>query len=156
MVFLTPDITGFFLPFLFVLAIVFGGLEMSGVFAGKSGKAVKLLISAVIAFVAASSPEVLALLQGLLPYAAMLFIAVFFVGFLWKLGSKKDKKKDYTLVLIIAALGLVALSAFGSDLTKLIPGLTVSPDQLLTAGGLVLIFVILVAAYNRTGDEGHK
>ena len=160
MVFLPPDITGFFLPFLFVLAVVFGGLEMSGIFESKDGrsrgKAAKLLISAVIAFIAASSPLVLGFLSVLLPYAALLFVAVFFLGFLWKLGSKKAQKKDYTLILIIAALALVALSAFGTDLTRLVPGLGLSQDQLLTAAGLVFIFVILVAAYSKAGEEGKK
>ncbi len=160
MALLTPDITGFFLPFLFVLAVVFGGLEMSGVFESKGGrsrgKAAKLLISAVIAFIAASSPLVLEFLSALLPYAALLFVAVFFLGFLWKLGGKKAQKKDYTMVLIIAALALIALSAFGTDLTRLVPGLNMSADQLLTAAGLVFIFVILVAAYNKSEDEGKQ
>ena len=98
----------------------------------------------------------LGFLEGLLPYAALLFVAVFFVGFLWKLGSKKEQKKDYTLILIVAALALVALAAFGADLTALIPGLSISADELLTAAGLVFIFIILVAAYNKSGSEGQR
>lgn len=148
MVLLTPDITGFFLPFVFMLAIVFGSLEMSGVF---KGKAVKLLLATVIALFAASSPIVLGLLQGFLPYAALLFVAVFFLGFLWKLGGKKEK--DYTLVLIVAALALVALAAFGADLTQMVPGLGMSQDQVLTAAGVVFVFILLVATYRKSKDE---
>ena len=148
MVLLTPDITGFFLPFLFVLAIVFGSLEMSGVF---KGKAVKLLIAAVIALFAAASPMVLALIQGIIPYAAILFIAVFFVGFLWKLGSKRAKK-DYTLMLIIAALILIALSAFGDQLTAAI-GISISSDNFLIGVGLIFVLIILIAAYRKFPEE---
>lgn len=99
----------FILPFFFVLAIVYGGMEVSKVF---SNKGVKAIIAVVIAFFASSSPEAVAIIFYILPYAAIFFIAFFFLGFI--LSLFKGEKKDVTLIVVALALILIFLAAQNS------------------------------------------
>ena len=141
------------LPFVFVLAVVYGGLELSKV---MQNKGVKGLISIVIAFFAVSTPTLAGFLKQVLPYAAVGFIIIFFLGFLFSFAKGKEgEKKDYVLLLIEAALIFVALGAFGTDLQKLLPSNSpVSAENIMWGLGIALILIILVAAYRHLGEEG--
>jgi len=97
------------LPFFFVLAIVYGALEVSGVFKNKG---VKGIIALVIAFFSVSSPAVVEIINSLLPYAALFFIVFFFLGFAVSAlkGKDKERKIDFGLLVAVLALVLIFLS----------------------------------------------
>ena len=127
------------LPFFFVLAIVYGALEVSKVFQNKG---VKAIIALVIAFFASTSPPAVEFIFFILPYAAMFFVVFFFVGFL--LSFFKDKgEKDYALIMVILALVLIFIS--GQDNLKFI---NLQDQNFVGMIVLLVIALILYSAYN--------
>ena len=130
------------MPFLFILAIVYGALEMSGVF---KNKAVNAIIAIVISFFAISSSQFIEFIYSILPYAAILFVVVFFLGFITSpfRGKGREKKgMDYTLLAVVAGLVLIFLANQ--------PGiLNLQDSNLITLIGFIIIIVIFYAAYKQ-------
>jgi peptidoglycan/LPS O-acetylase OafA/YrhL len=141
-------------PFLFVLAIVYGALEVSGVFKNKG---VKAIISFALAFFAISSATTLAFITGILPYAAIFFIAFFLLGFV--LSFFKGKKgegggpKDWTLIAVVILLVAVFLTNYGYGWIQTnLP--MIDSENFVAAAGVILILIIFYAAYQRTKGSG--
>ncbi len=134
----------FVIPLFFVLAIVYGALEFGSPIKNKSAN---ILISVIIAFVAATSAEVVQLVIDVLPYAAIFFIIVFFLGFIKK--SFKDHEKDYTLIVIIAGLVLIFMASQGMDiLNAFLPySFPITTENFLLIIGIVIIIAIFYATY---------
>ncbi len=130
------------MPFLFILAIVYGALEMSGVFRNK---AVNAIIAIVISFFAISSSQFIEFIYSILPYAAILFVVVFFLGFITSpfRGKGREKKgMDYTLLAVVAGLVLIFLANQ--------PGiLNLQDSNLITLIGFIIIIIIFYAAYKQ-------
>lgn len=125
------------LPFFFVLAVVYGALETAGVFSNRSLKAV---ISAVMAFFAISNAYVMGLIYSFLPYAAILFIAVFIFGFVKR--SLGGKERDNTLIVIIMTLFLLLLASFSIGAENIY-----DRTEFLWLLGIIVFLAILYAAY---------
>lgn len=146
------DLLTTLIPFLFVLAVVYGALEVSDIFKRKQ---VKLIISLVFALVAMTSEMITAFIMGILPYATMAFIIFFFAGFaLSILGVKKGKEgeRDYSLIAIILILFLIFLANYGIDfLEDLMPGIT--SDELITGVGILALLLIFYVAYKLWGKN---
>ncbi len=144
------NLMDFALPFLFVLAIVYGALEMGSPI---KNKAVRTIISLVISFVAVSTQGVVDLINQMIPYAAIMFIIVFFFGFVRK--SIEGKQKDYTLIIIVAGLVLIFLASQGIEtLNALLPyTFPLDTENFLTIIGIVLIIAIIYAAYLKHGEK---
>jgi hypothetical protein len=131
------------LPFFFILAIVWGALEVSDVFRNK---AVKAIISLVIAFFAVSSGEVMAFLNQMFPFAILFFIAAFFLAFLLKPFRGGDKKIDYTLLVIVLVLVLLFLAGQEHSLLQnFLPGW--DAENVLYGIGIVFVLLILFSVY---------
>lgn len=136
------------IPFLFVLAVVYGALDFSDVFKKNS---VKGIISLAIALFALTSQFVIDFIYGVLPYAVILFIVVFFLAFLSKLvgGRKKGGEggeRDWSLIIIVVILVLIFLASQGTDLVStFLPSMPV--ENLMYGIGLVLILLIFYAVY---------
>lgn len=129
------------LSFFFVLAVVYGALEVSSVF---KNNAVKAIIALVVSFFAASSQEAVNLISAILPYAIMLFIVFFFIGFVLKFFKKGEGGKeevDYTLLIVILALGLIFVSTENSFMKI--------DQNMLGVGVAVIIALLFYAAYKR-------
>jgi hypothetical protein len=147
------------IPFLFVLAVVYGALDFAEVFKKNS---VKGIIALAMAFFAISSPPVISFIDSILPYAVILFIIVFFLAFLKKLvsrggkgGGEKKPFKDWSLLAIVVVLLAIFLADQGSGLLgTYLPSATTT--ELLYGAGLVLILLILYAAYKNWNDDGGK
>jgi len=75
------------LPFFLVLAIVYGALEVAKVFENRG---VKGIIAVVIAFFSVSSAEIVAVINSVLPYAALFFVGFFFLAFLASFFKEKE------------------------------------------------------------------
>ena len=139
------DLLGFVLPFLLVLAIVYGALDLSGLFRKN---AVNLLISLVIAFLAMSNTSVAATVAAIMPWAALLFIAVFFIKFLLSIFKSKGER-DYTLLIIVLGLVVIFMLGQGTQLVQdwMPPGFPVTEENFLLIIGVVIIIAIFYAAY---------
>lgn len=146
---MTPEFLTLALPFFFVLAVVYGALEVSDLF---KKPAVKALISIIIAFFSITNSTVVALIYQFLPYAALFFLVFFFFGFLYSF-FKKEEKKDPTLVVIILGLLLIFLVERGEETLSpfSFPGLT--QENFMAAVGLFVIVVIFFAAYQHYRQE---
>jgi hypothetical protein len=146
------DLLTTLIPFLFVLAVVYGALEVSDIFKRKQ---VKLIISLVFALVAMTSEMITSFIMGILPWATMAFIVFFFVGFaLSVLGVKKGKEgeRDYSLIAIILILFLIFLANYGIDfLEDLMPGITT--DEMITGVGILALLLIFYVAYKLWGKK---
>ena len=136
------------LPFLFILAIVYGALEISKVFENKG---VKAIISVVMAFFAMLSPGVTELVLFIIPYATMFFIAFFFLGFVLSFFKSEGKGgsggKDYTLIIIVLGLFLLFISSDYQDIVD------IQDDNFVAMIVLLVIALIFLAAYRIKGTE---
>ena len=143
------DILSSAIPFFFIAAVVYGALEVSGVFANKN---IKMIISGVIAFFTLTYEPLILFINQILPYAAIFFIIVFFVAFLFKPLKREGKEgRDYTLIIVVAGLVLVFLANSGYELIKQwFPQL--SNINFMVAIGVVIIILVLYAAYKRQGQ----
>jgi hypothetical protein len=141
------DIISLLIPFVFMLAIVFGALDVSGVFKNKR---VNALIALVFAFFTLTYQPAIDFIMQIMPFAIMFFVAFFFIGFIIKI-AKKGVEKDFTLLAIIVGLILLLLATQGSEaITRFMPGYGDQGTSLLTIAGIVFIIVILLAAYKMT------
>lgn len=144
------------IPFFFILAIVWGALEVSGVFKNKG---VKAIISLVIGFFAITNQQAVSFINQSLPFAVMFFVVIFFIGFITKpfIGKKKEggEGPDFTLLAIVGILILLFLASQGTDyLRTIFPGLSqFSQNDLLTGLGIIIVILILFSVYKRWGGE---
>jgi len=130
----------FFIPFLFVLAVVFGVLQLVNIF---KNKAVNAVISLAIAFFAASNSVFVATLNAQLGNITTFFIIMFFIAFVMELFGFRGRGKDYTESLVLQGGILFVLLAIGFMFQDQIPTLP------LIGGGtnlILLIAVILILA----------
>ncbi len=105
------DIWYYVVPFVFSFAVVYGSIELSGVF---KNKAVNAIISLAIAAMSIVNESVVSALWEYMPVATIVFVALFIVGFIWKfinsLGSG-DSNADYG---VVGAILFLILIGFGS------------------------------------------
>jgi hypothetical protein len=127
------------LPFILVVAIVYGSLETANIFRNK---AVRTIIAVVMAFFAISNYEIVQLINGLLPYAAILFVVIFIAGYVRKSMSGGDK--DNTVVIIIMALALLFIASLAQGAS----GYSLYQyTEFLWLIGAVVVIAILYGAY---------
>jgi uncharacterized membrane protein YdjX (TVP38/TMEM64 family) len=147
------ELMTFILPFLFVLAIVYGALDLAAVF---KKKAVNVIIALVVAVFAVSNVAIVDSIVAAMPWAAMLFIILFFIKFILSFfKTEKGKEKDYTLIIIILALIAIFMLSQGTQLIQdwLPGGFPVSEENLILIIGIVIIVAILYAAYNASKNR---
>ena len=136
------------LPFFFILAIVYGALEVSKVFENKGAKAI---IALVMAFFAMLSPGVTEFILFIIPYATMFFIAFFFLGFVLSFFKSEGKDgsggKDYTLIIIVLGLFLLFITSDYQDIVD------IQDDNFVAMIVLLVIALIFLAAYRIKGTE---
>jgi hypothetical protein len=127
------------LPFLLVLAIVYGGLETARMF---KNRALKTIISVVMAFFAVSNPSVVSMINSFLPYAAIFFILFFLLGFVKRSLAGGAGEKDSTMLIII--IGLILLLA--ASVARAEGGMA-QYSEFIWFVGVIAIIAILYAAY---------
>jgi hypothetical protein len=150
------DLVTFILPFLFVLAIVYGALQLAAVF---KNRAVNAIIAVVVAFFAISNAGIVATIVAGMPWAAMLFIVLFFLKFIhsfFKVDKTKGETRDYTLLMVILGLIVIFMLSQGTQLIHdwLPGGFPVTEDNLIIIIGIVIIVAIFLVAYRKGGGEG--
>jgi hypothetical protein len=128
------------LPFLLVIAVVYGALETSGMF---KNRAIRSIIAVVLGFFAISNYQVTSTINSFLPYAALAFLVIFVAGYVRKsLGGKESR--DNTMVIILMGLGLLFIASLfrgesGFELYQY--------TEFLWIVGIVVVIAILYGAY---------
>ncbi len=136
----------FVIPFLFVLAVVFGVLRISKAFRGNA--AVEVIISLVIAFFAATFPPFTSVLFSILPTITMFFIAMFFIVFVLEIIGVRGRPSDRPENIIFYGILLLILFVILANHSNLIPNLgIISTSDLALGVGLVFILSIFWAAF---------
>jgi hypothetical protein len=130
----------FLIPFLFVLAVVFGAVNASNVFRNRG---VNLLVSVALAFFAASNTSFISFLWSQFGSISIFFIAMFFIIFtLEAFGVRKGQKgKDSSDALVINGAILFLLFSIGYLFIGSFPTLPI------VGGGqnlLLLLFVVFM------------
>ena len=126
----------FLLPFLLILAVVYGGLEASGIFRNR---ALKTIISVVLAFFAISNAYLVDMIHTFLPYVVVIFIVFFALGFIGK--SLSGRGKDNTMIMVVLGLFLILVASFIQG------GGYQQYDNFLWMIGLVVVIGMIYAAY---------
>ncbi len=145
---LDASMLAFLLPFLLMLGIVYGALQMGSPI---KNKAANFIIALVFGLFAATYQPALDMINQLLPYAVVLFVVVFLLGFVRK--GVKDKKIDFTLLAIVAGLAAIFLaSPMGQEIFSAAGSVSpISSDNLAAAAGLLFVLIMLVVAYKSWG-----
>ena len=140
------DLMGFMLPFLLVLAIIYGALDLASVF---KNRAVNAIIAVVVAVIAVSNAGVVAFIVQVMPWAALLFIVVFFIKFVLSMFRPGEGGRDYTLLIALLGLLAVFMLSQGTELVHdwLPGGFPVSEDNLILIIGLIIVVALIFAAY---------
>lgn len=132
----------FLIPFLFILAVVFGAVNVTNVFRNKG---VNFLVSLSLAFFAASNTSFIQFLWSQFGSISIFFIAMFFIIFtLEAFGVRKSSGSKSNEPLIINGAILFVLLSIGMSNIGLIPTLPI------IGGGqnlfllLVILFVIVL------------
>ena len=149
------DILTFAIPFLFMFAIVFGALDVAGVFRNKR---VNIIIALVFALFTLTYQPAIDFITLVMPYAIMFFVAFFFLGFIIKAVTRgisdKEGKKDYTLLVIILGLVLLLFATQGPEfISKFIPGFEEQANSIMIISAIVFIGVIFLAVYRLSIKE---
>lgn len=126
------------IPFLFVLAIIFGVLELTGIFRNR---AVNFLVALSISFFTITNASFVNMLWSQFGNITSFFIIMFFIAFVLEIfGLRgKDKAKDDDIIIYGAIL--LILFSFGFVYSNLIPSIPY------IGGGsnfIVLIAIILI------------
>jgi hypothetical protein len=122
------------IPFLFVLAIVFGALGLVRVF----NRGVSFLIAVSLAFFVVSTPNLVNILWSYFGGITAFFIAIFFIAFIFEVFGVR-RKGEYTDALIINGAILFILLSIGYLYIDLLP-----PLPLIGGGQNLLIFFALI------------
>lgn len=134
----------FFIPFIFILAVVFGSLNVTKVF---KSKAINFLIALALSFFAASNGDFLQFLWSQFGTIAIFFIAMFFIIFILEaFGVRKEGGKDALIINGAILFILLSTSSLFVNSLPAIPGVG-NGQNLLLLIFIVFIIVIFWLAY---------
>ena len=140
------DIYTFGIPFFFMLAIVYGALEMTDIFKNKG---VKAILAAAVAAISITNTVLVEGINFYLPYAAGFFIVVFFIRFIQKaFKAEAGKKKDWPLVIIVLGLVLILFARQGDSFRGFLDKGPVSFDNLIIIVAILLMAIMFYAAHS--------
>ncbi|MBN2042858.1 MAG: hypothetical protein JW754_03550 [Candidatus Aenigmarchaeota archaeon] len=134
------------IPFIFVFAIVYGAMEFSAVMKNRK---VSMVVSLCMAFFAITNQQVVNFVNQVLPYAAIFFVIVFFIGFV-KRPFKGGGGGNPVLLIIVLGLILLLFVQFGSDTSPFyssIQGSFLGNENLIMIIGFVIVVVMFYYAF---------
>jgi asparagine N-glycosylation enzyme membrane subunit Stt3 len=146
------------ITFLFVLAVIFGVLELTNLF---KNRAVNLLIALALSAFAASQVTFTSLLFSYLPGVTGFFIVVFFIAFTFEiLGVRKRKPgADLTDSMVVGGAVMLVLFTVGFSLLQMFPidiPYIGGASGMFFIVGLVLLISLFWSAMHFGGGGGGK
>ncbi len=159
---MSSDLIRIIAPLVFIFAIVYGSLDISGMF--KKNQGVNVIISLIIAIISVSSEAVIDLTWKYMPIASIIFAIAFIIGFLWKLMvnfssdfSTLQKNAGMDKSQILGMAGVIIFMLFiglNSDtMTNIFRGFGIGKNTLIFISGAVLIAILFFIA-NSMGIYG--
>ena len=145
----------FMITFLFVLAVVFGGLELSGIF--KKNRVISAIIAVAIALFATTNAPFADMLWNYLPGMTWVFVILFFAAFAMELFGLRGNKADLGQNMIMAGAVLFILIMVG---WKVVGNLNIDipfiggGDNLLFGAGSLAILALFYAVMKMPEDKG--
>ena len=141
---------------IFILAVVFGVLELSNVF---KNRAVHFVVALAIAFFASVYPPLISTIWAVLPNIAWFFIVMFFLAFTMQLlGIRKQGGGVETMV--VNAGMLVVLLSVGWMIIQSFPGMQLpligGGENLLFLLGIIFVISLFWSAMKLGGVEAPK
>ena len=143
----------FIIPFLFILAIVFGVLQLASPI---KNKAANLIIALAIAFFAASYGPFMNVLWNYLPSVTWFFIIMFFIVFIMEIFGLRGGKAAPPEKMILSGVVLFILLAVGWMVTDIYPvefPLIGGGDNLIILFGVIFILMIFWGAFKVGSGE---
>lgn len=134
--------------FLFVLAIVYGALEVASIFKNKGAK---FIISIAIGYFAATNEQVIQFLNQVLPYAIGLFVVIFILAFVFRIVKKG--KNDWGLTAAIISLILILVVRLEGKYYSFLKNLPISESNFIVIVLIVGFLALLYAAYSRGNKQ---
>lgn len=150
---LPETILGGFAPLLFMIAVIYGALEVSGVFRNRKVNAV---VAVCIGTMSMTYQPLVEFIYTFMPYAAMVFIVFFLFGFVKKsmFGEKKgDKPRDWTLLIIVGGLLMVVLGWAGGEYDSMLGSIAMifgtNSENLMWIIGFIVFLGLLWFTYQK-------
>lgn len=137
----------FMIPFIFVLAIVFGSLELTGIF---KNKAVHFMIALAISLFASTYQPFITVLWANIGIIIWFFIAMFFILFVTKvIGLRGGKKVTHEALMIYGVVLFVLLAVGWTAIERLSINLPYigGGENLYILIAVVIILVIFFLAF---------
>ena len=138
----------FLIPFLFILAVVFGAVNVANVFKNRG---VNFLVSLALAFFGASNQAFVQFLWSQFGSITIFFIAMFFIIFVLEAFGVRGKKEkgDGADALVINVAILFVLLSIGYLYIDVFPSLPIigGGENLMLLVFVVLMIVIFWSAY---------
>ena len=140
------------LPFLFVLAVVYGMLSIANVFKTHTGKpmnSVNFIIALVFALFAAGYSQFVSIFFANLGIILWAFIILFFIAFAFEaigLRRKRAKGKE-DVVMIITGIIILLLITIGFSYISEISVPVIGTENFIIIVGIILLLIIFYYAY---------
>ncbi len=137
---------GMIIPFVFVFAIVYGAMEFSAVMKNRK---VSMVISLCIAFFTITNQQVINFINQVLPYAAVFFVIVFFIGFIKRPFRGGGGTNPVLLIIVLGLILLVfvQLGLDGSPFQSIVQGSFLGDENLIMIVGLVIVVIMFYYAF---------
>lgn len=149
----TPLVQDFVMPFLFVFALTFGLLRITGIF--KDNQKVDIIIALIIAAFGVSNSQTIMFIKNIMPFAVVGMIGLFGLVFLWKLGKMmtEGEKMDWSMMAVLLMGVMIALMS--PTTWNLIPrNRFVDKADLLFIAGLIVVGALFLFAHRSEGGDG--
>jgi len=135
-------------PLVFIFAVVYGSLDISGVFKNRQG--VNVVIALIIAIVSVSNKNVVELLWKYMPIASVVFAIAFILGFIWKLvknlatdvndlKSKNAMNKDQFYGMMGVILFMILIGLQSDTITNIVKGFGIDKTTMIFIVGVIII-----------------
>lgn len=141
------------LPFLFVLAIVYGMLTITGIFKKKDGRpmnSVNFIIALVFAFFAAGYEPFVAFFLANFGVVLWAFVVLFFIAFILEvvgLRRKKVPKGKEDVPIMMGGVIILLLATVGFAYISELEIPVVGTENFMVILGIVVLLLVLYYAY---------
>ncbi len=132
----------YIVPIVFSFAVIYGSLELASVFKNKN---VNIIIALAISFMSLADKSITDMIWKYMPMATIVFIGLFFVGFLWKFinSFKTGNKADYG---IIGSILILIFMGFQSPTIRQMLSFGPNSNSILFVVGMILIGIMFIVA----------